>query len=164
MRERKREKQTRASKPASKFCYVHALGAPSCGKPSSSRRSLRRLFVVEVRRVGTSTSSASTSFKGYRYPVRLTQGKRQPTKKNRRHRRRACSAAGMPCDGSKPRHFYFDNYNERKGQETGNSRQRQTITTTTTTLIQRHRQPSTTSTVHEKQDTILQMQTTTKIT
>ena len=56
---------------------------PSCGKSSasSSRRSLRRLFVVEVRRVGTSTSSASTSFKGYRYPVRLTQGKRQPTKK-----------------------------------------------------------------------------------
>ena len=156
MRERKREKQTRASKQALSLCT--GAGMPSCGKPSSSRRSLRRLFVVEVRRVGTSTSSASTSFRGYRYPVRLTQGKRQPTKKNRRHRRRACSAAGMPCDGSKPRHFYFDNYNERKGQETGNSRQRQTITTTYNNL------DTTTSTVHEKQGHDLQMQTTTETT
>jgi len=156
VRERGKE-ETR--KQVSKFCYVHVLGCQVVATPCLSSSSLsRRLFVVEVRRVETSTSSASTSFKGYRYPVRLTQGKRQPTKKNRRHRRRACSAAGMPCDGSKPRQFYFDNYNERKGQETGNSRQRQTITTTYNNL------DTTTSTVHEKQGHDLQMQTTTETT
>ena len=79
MREREKE-ETR--KQVSKFCYVHVLGCQVVATPCLSSSSLsRRLFVVEVRRVETSTSSASTSFKGYRYPVRLTQGKRQPTKK-----------------------------------------------------------------------------------
>jgi hypothetical protein len=98
-RERKRSRREQASKQSMYRSWNAKLWQILAS--SSFRRSLRRLFVVlfvvKVRRVETSTSSASTSFKGYRYPVRLTQGKRQPTEKGG-HRCQACLAAGVYLD------------------------------------------------------------------